>query len=103
MSLGLATEAISRGEKKIRMRHKTHFTPGPWAVEDLPTLLQGSWHNCLLASKAPCLLGMAKKSRDMCRELMDSAITDGQKALLHKLWLELYQVIDNAEGRDIAI
>jgi len=99
-SVHLATHAIAKGNVKIRLREKPKFTPAPWSLSDLPKLLQDNWHNCVLAVASPELLGMARKTRDLCRELMDgSAITDGQRSILHRHWMELCHIIDNAEGR----
>lgn len=99
-SVHLATHAIARGEKMMRVRQAPRHTPGPWALEKLPSLLEGNWHNCVLATASPQLLGMARKMRDFCRELMDgSAITDGQLKIIRGHWMELCHIIDNAEGR----
>jgi hypothetical protein len=99
-SVKLASHAIAKGDRMIRLRQAPKFTPGPWALQDLPKLLEGNWHNCVLATNSPELLGMAKKTRTICRELMDgSAITNEQKAILHRHWVELSIIIDNAEGR----
>lgn len=99
-SVHLATQAISKGNVKIRLCEKPKFTPAPWSLKELPELLEGNWHNCVLAVTAPELLGMAKKTRDLCRELMDgAAITDGQRTTIHRHWMELCHIIDNAEGK----
>jgi len=99
-SVHLATHAIARGEARMRVRQAPKFTPGPWRLDRLPGLLEDNLHNCVLATASPELLGIARKSRDLCRELMDgSAITEGQRKNIHRHWMELCHIIDNAEGR----